>query len=419
MPADGSPHTFTADIVVLSAGAILLAALLLKSANDRHPHGLANSSDQVGRNYLRHDNLALIAFSREPNPTVFQKTLALNDFYGPGEGWPYPMGDIQMLGKSDDWQIKGAAPRGLGWAPSAPYGEVARHSIDFWLSSEDLPLARQPDHAAAGRHDPAGAATRQQHPRPHPPAPGPPGHAGQARHAGHDVRPQPYLHKKIAINGAGIAGPALAYWFHRNGHEVVLIEKAPLFRTGGYVIDFWGVGYTVAERMASYPRCERLDIPFVNYVSSTDAVKRWADFLWTRSPNDPRDRFTSLPLCVLGPPPTRHQGKRRDYVQQHYFGPRRVLNQGVRHFRARCCPRFRSRHCADGLHSTVRALAFGPESQFEKPLGYHVAAFEVEADQPRDELVYVCYSEPGLRGSVHFALRGDRTVFVLFSSASR
>jgi len=138
---DGSPHAFTADVVVLSAGAILSAALLLKSADDKHPRGLANSSDLVGRNYMRHNNLALIAFSREPNPTVFQKTLALNDFYGPGEHWRYPMGSIQMLGKSDDWQIKGAAPRGLGWAPSAPYGQVAKHSIDFWLSSEDLPLA--------------------------------------------------------------------------------------------------------------------------------------------------------------------------------------------------------------------------------------------------------------------------------------
>lgn len=136
---DGSPHVFTADIIVLSAGAILSAVLLLKSANDKHPQGLANSSDQVGRNYMRHNNLALVAFSREPNPTVFQKTLALNDFYGPGEHWQYPMGHIQMLGKSDDWQIKTAAPRGLGWAPSAPYGEVARHSIDFWLSSEDIP----------------------------------------------------------------------------------------------------------------------------------------------------------------------------------------------------------------------------------------------------------------------------------------
>jgi choline dehydrogenase-like flavoprotein len=137
---DGTRHTFTADIVVLSAGAILSAALLLKSASDQHPGGLGNSSDLVGRNYMRHNNLALIAFSREPNPTVFQKTLALNDFYGPSEHWEYPMGNIQLLGKSDDWQIKGAAPRGLGWAPAAPYGEVAKHSIDFWLASEDLPL---------------------------------------------------------------------------------------------------------------------------------------------------------------------------------------------------------------------------------------------------------------------------------------
>jgi choline dehydrogenase-like flavoprotein len=138
---DGSRHVFTADIVVLSAGAILSAALLLKSASDKHPQGLANSSDMVGRNYVRHNNLALIAFSREPNPTVFQKTLALNDFYRPGKHWQYPMGNIQMLGKSDDWQIKGAAPRRLGWGPSASYGQVAKHSIDFWLSSEDLPRA--------------------------------------------------------------------------------------------------------------------------------------------------------------------------------------------------------------------------------------------------------------------------------------
>jgi choline dehydrogenase-like flavoprotein len=147
---DGSPHTFTADVVVLSAGAILSAALLLKSANDTYPHGLANSSDMVGRNYMRHNNLALIAFSREPNPTVFQKTLTLNDFYGPSEHWAYPMGNIQMLGKSDDWQIKGAAPRGLGWAPPLSYGEVAKHSVDFWLSSEDIPLA---DSRVTLRHD--------------------------------------------------------------------------------------------------------------------------------------------------------------------------------------------------------------------------------------------------------------------------
>ena len=133
--------TFTADIVVLSAGSILSSALLLASATDLHPAGLANSSDAVGRHYMRHNNLALIAFSKDRNDTVFQKTLALNDFYGPSDQWEYPMGNIQMLGKSDDWQVKGQAPRGLGWAPPAAYGIVGHHSLDFWLASEDLPLA--------------------------------------------------------------------------------------------------------------------------------------------------------------------------------------------------------------------------------------------------------------------------------------
>lgn len=138
--ADGSTATFAADIVVLSAGPILSAVLLLKSANDAHPNGLANSSDVVGRHYMRHNNTALMAFSRQPNPTVFQKTLALNDFYGPSKHWEYPMGNIQMLGKSDAWQVKGQSPSGLGWAPSATYDVVAKHSLDFWLASEDLPL---------------------------------------------------------------------------------------------------------------------------------------------------------------------------------------------------------------------------------------------------------------------------------------
>jgi choline dehydrogenase-like flavoprotein len=138
--ADGSAATFTADVVVLSAGAILSAGLLLRSATDEHPHGLANSSDMVGRNYMRHNNLALIAFSEEPNPTVFQKTLGLNDFYGPSAHWEYPMGSIQMLGKSDEWQLRSAAPRGLELIPSAPYREIATHSIGFWLTSEDVPL---------------------------------------------------------------------------------------------------------------------------------------------------------------------------------------------------------------------------------------------------------------------------------------
>lgn len=138
--AGGVETTFSADIVVLSAGSILSAALLLASANDAHPAGLANGSGVVGRHYMRHNNLALIAFSRVRNDTVFQKTLSINDFYGPSATWEFPMGNIQMLGKSDDWQVKGQSPKGLGWAPPAAYGIVGKHSMDFWLASEDLPL---------------------------------------------------------------------------------------------------------------------------------------------------------------------------------------------------------------------------------------------------------------------------------------
>ncbi|NYD40058.1 GMC oxidoreductase [Nocardioides panaciterrulae] len=137
---DGSTQTFTADIVVLSAGSILSSALLLASANDKHPHGLANSSDVVGRHYMRHNNVALMALSKDPNPTTFQKTLAINDFYGPSKFWDYPMGNIQMLGKSDDWQVKGEAPKMLQWGPDFGYRIAASHSMDFWLAGEDLPL---------------------------------------------------------------------------------------------------------------------------------------------------------------------------------------------------------------------------------------------------------------------------------------
>lgn len=147
---DGVERTFSADIVVLSAGSILSSVLLLRSANDAHPRGLANGSDVVGRHYMRHNNMALMAFSREENPTVFQKTLTFNDYYGPSDKWEFPMGNIQMLGKSDDWQVKGEAPKLVDWGPKFAYGQVAKHSIDFWLASEDLPL---PDSRVTLRDD--------------------------------------------------------------------------------------------------------------------------------------------------------------------------------------------------------------------------------------------------------------------------
>ncbi|MFB6678573.1 GMC oxidoreductase [Streptomyces sp. NPDC056390] len=138
---NGATEEFSADIVVVAAGAVNSAALLLRSAGDRHPDGLANSSDVVGRHYMRHNNLALMAVSKEPNPTRFQKTLALNDWYLGADDWEYPLGGIQMLGKSDADQIHGEAPRWAGAVmPDMPFEVLAHHAVDFWLCGEDLPL---------------------------------------------------------------------------------------------------------------------------------------------------------------------------------------------------------------------------------------------------------------------------------------
>ncbi|MDX3545737.1 GMC oxidoreductase [Streptomyces europaeiscabiei] len=138
---NGVTEGFSADIVVVAAGAVNSAALLLRSAGDKHPGGLANSSDVVGRHYMRHNNLALMAVSKEPNPTRFQKTLALNDWYLGADDWEYPLGGIQMLGKSDADQIHGEAPRWAGAiTPDMPFEVLAHHAVDFWLCGEDLPL---------------------------------------------------------------------------------------------------------------------------------------------------------------------------------------------------------------------------------------------------------------------------------------
>jgi choline dehydrogenase-like flavoprotein len=135
----GVPETYRGGIVVVACGAINSAALLLRSASDRHANGLANRSDVVGRFYLRHQNTAFMALSREPNPTVFQKTLAVADFYFGSDEWDHPLGLVQMLGKSDGAMLRGEAPGWAAWAPDLPFEKMAEHSVDFWLSSEDLP----------------------------------------------------------------------------------------------------------------------------------------------------------------------------------------------------------------------------------------------------------------------------------------
>jgi choline dehydrogenase-like flavoprotein len=133
---DGRREEYAAAIVVVSAGAINSAALLLRSASDRHPAGLANCSGVVGRHYMGHVNSVMMAISRCPNPTVFQKSLSVNDFYFGAEDWPHPMGHISFVGKLDREALRGGAPPVV---PGFSLEVMANHSLDFWLTSEDLP----------------------------------------------------------------------------------------------------------------------------------------------------------------------------------------------------------------------------------------------------------------------------------------
>jgi choline dehydrogenase-like flavoprotein len=133
---DGAPESFTADVVVVACGAINSAALLLRSASDRHPHGLANGSDQVGRNYMCHLNSAVVAVGHKPNPTKFQKTFGINDYYFSGPDFDYPMGHVQMLGKMRKEMLAEGAPF---FTPGAALDYMASRSVDWWITSEDLP----------------------------------------------------------------------------------------------------------------------------------------------------------------------------------------------------------------------------------------------------------------------------------------
>ncbi len=130
-----SGEVIDAGIVVLAAGAVQSAALLLASADAAHPKGLANSSDQVGRNFMNHNCSAVLALHPwRRNPSVYQKTLMVNDFYLTGGPHGEPLGNIQLLGK-----ISGPILRASSSLPGPVANWIARRSVDLYAMSEDLP----------------------------------------------------------------------------------------------------------------------------------------------------------------------------------------------------------------------------------------------------------------------------------------
>jgi 2-polyprenyl-6-methoxyphenol hydroxylase-like FAD-dependent oxidoreductase len=217
---------------------------------------------------------------------------------------------------------------------------------------------------------------------------------------------------RIIINGAGIAGPTLAYWLRKAGHEVVLVEAAPQLRTGGYVIDFGLVGYDIAEKMGLIPRLRELGYQ----VRETRLVDRQG-----------RTRASLLTDSLARLTHGRYVSLRRSDLAATIYGAldgavETIFGDSVASIvEGGCCVRVGFDHAppreadlvigADGLHSRVRQLVFGPDARAEVSLGYQAAAFEVEGYRPRDELVYVGYGVPG-RQVFRFSMREDKTLFL-------
>jgi 2-polyprenyl-6-methoxyphenol hydroxylase-like FAD-dependent oxidoreductase len=224
---------------------------------------------------------------------------------------------------------------------------------------------------------------------------------------------------KICISGAGIAGPSLAYWLHRQGHEPTLVERAPQFRRGGYLIDFWGAAFDVADRMGITARIREAGY-MVEELRLVDRNGRRVTALDTEMFRAAAGgRFVSLPRGELA---SIIYDTVKDEVET-IFGDEIVT---IFHDRDKVTTGFASRTSrqfdlligADGLHSGVRSRSFESRSVEEKFLGYEVAAFEVTGYRPREKDVYVAYAVPG-KQIARFSLRNDRTIFLMVFASSR
>jgi len=216
----------------------------------------------------------------------------------------------------------------------------------------------------------------------------------------------------ILICGIGIAGPTLAYWLGRHGFQPTLVERAPRPRTGGYLIDFWGLGYDVAERMELEPdlRAQSYNIRELRFVDDHGVRVGGFDVDVFRSLTD--GRYVSLARSDLAKLIYERIRGRYETIFGDSITGVEQSEDGVRvTFGRHAARQFDLVVGADGLHSVVREQVFGSESRFEKYLGYVVAAFEAEGYQPRDEDIYVCYAVPG-KQVARFAMLGDRTVFL-------
>jgi 2-polyprenyl-6-methoxyphenol hydroxylase-like FAD-dependent oxidoreductase len=218
--------------------------------------------------------------------------------------------------------------------------------------------------------------------------------------------------RSVLVVGLGVAGPTLAYWLSAAGFEPTVVERAPALRRGGYVIDFWGLGYDVAERMGLADKIGNAGWRMRELRIVDDRGEQLAGFGARVFQEVTGGRFVTLARSDL----SRLLFETIERETEIIFGDEVVgLKEGANgvdvEFKGAGQRRFDLVAGADGLHSSIRRLAFGPQERFEKKLGYVAAAFEARGYRPRDEDVYVLYCTPG-RMVARFALNDDRTLFL-------
>ncbi len=216
----------------------------------------------------------------------------------------------------------------------------------------------------------------------------------------------------VLISGAGIAGPTLAYWLAHYGFTPTLIEAAPRLRMGGYLVDFWGAGFDIADRMGLLPEISSKGYKVKEVRVVNQSGKRTAGFSVDAFSRVTQGRFITLPRTELA---SAIFGKIEGRVETIFGDSVNRIEQtesGVQvRFESGGARKFDLVVGTDGLHSRVRELVFGEENRFERYLGYKVAVFEAKGYRPRDELVNVMYTEVKQQVA-RFAMYGDRTMFV-------
>lgn len=223
--------------------------------------------------------------------------------------------------------------------------------------------------------------------------------------------------KTVLISGLGVAGPTLAFWLRAAGFQPTLVEHAPALRSGGYAIDFWGLGYDIAERMGLRNRLNSIGYHIREMRIVNERGKRVAGFGTSVFLELTGGRYVTIARSALS----------RALAEKTQDGVEMIFGDEIRGLREldRCIEvelrrggerEFDLVVGADGLHSNVRRLVFGPQDQFEKRLGYIVAAFETTGYRPRDDDVYVMFSDPG-RMVGRVTLRNDRTLILFVFTA--